>query len=312
MSKIVSMINWKGGVGKSTATLNIGAGLAKFSEFENSRVLLVDLDPQTNLSYSSMGVDDYIKWAYTDENSTLKDLYNDYLNNEDDFDVNDALVKDEIKSKSNFHLLPSHLDLIFIDMKLARKKEGSTELEMMAGEELNRLSILSNLFKEIEKNYDYIICDCPPNFNLVTQNAIFASESYIIPALPDFLSTVGMQQIVQEVSKLNERVRKYINLYDETIMYTDTELKGIIFTRVKEYGGRPKASHLSTIDRIRRQFNGLVFGDGGIYVTDGDGLVKASDNFLSIYDYAQIDNSSVPLKQAGQYKECTREFFNRV
>ena len=54
MSKIVSMINWKGGVGESTATLNIGAGLAKFSEFKNSRVLLVDLDPQTNLSYSSI------------------------------------------------------------------------------------------------------------------------------------------------------------------------------------------------------------------------------------------------------------------
>lgn len=312
MAKIVSMINWKGGVGKTTATLNIGAGLAKFREFDNSRVLLVDLDPQTNLSYSSMGVNDYIKWAYTDEKSTLKDLYNDYLNTTNDFDVNDALVKDAIKSTSNVHLLPSHLDLIFIDMKLARKKEGSTELEMMAGEELKKLSILSNLFKEIEENYDYIICDCPPNFNLVTQNAIFASEALIIPALPDFLSTIGMQQIVQEVSQMNIRVRKYISLYDETIEYTDTELKGIIFTRVKEYGGGPKASHKSTINRIKGRFNGSVFGDGEIYVTDGDGLVKASDMFIPIYDYARIEPSSVASKQAQQYKDCTSEFYNRV
>ena len=312
MAKIVSMINWKGGVGKTTATLNIGVGLAKFSEFDNSRVLLVDLDPQTNLSYSSMGVDNYVKWAYTDKKSTLKDLYNDYLNNTDDFDINDVLVKDAIKSTSNVHILPSHLDLIFIDMKLARKKEGSTELEMMAAEELKKLSILSDLFIKIEDDYDYIICDCPPNFNLVTQNAIFASESIIIPALPDFLSTIGMQQIVLEVSKFNTKVKKYINLYDNNFMYTDTELKGIIFTRVKDYSGSPKESHRSTINRIGDQFKGMVFGDGGIYVIDGDGLVKASDRFLSIYDYARIDRSSVPMKQADQYKACTREFYNRV
>lgn len=95
-------------------------------------------------------------------------------------------------------------------------------------------------------------------------------------------------------------------------MYTDTELKGIIFTRVKEYGGGPKESHLSTINRIRDQFDGMVFGDGEIYVTDGDGLVRASDNWLPIYDYARIESSSVAVKQAGQYKACTGEFYNRV
>jgi len=312
MAKVVSMINWKGGVGKTTATLNIGVGLAKFQEFGKSNVLLVDLDPQTNLSYSSMGIDDYIEWAYTNKKSTLKDLYDDYLNNKSDFDVNDALVKDAIKSTSNVHLLPSHLDLIFIDMKLARKREGSTELESMAGEELKKLSILSNIFKEIEENYDYIICDCPPNFNLVTQNAIFASEAFIIPALPDFLSTVGMQQIVHEVSNLNKRVRKYIALYDEKIEYIDTELKGIIFTRVKEHGGMPKESHRYTINRVKNEFEGKVFGDGDKYIIDGDGLVKASDSFLPIYDYARTYNLPVADKQAKQYKECTEEFFNKV
>lgn len=312
MAKIVSMINWKGGVGKTTATLNIGAGLAEFSDFEGSRVLLVDLDPQTNLSYSVMGVDNYVKWAYKEGRPTLKNLYEDYLSNKDHFNVDEALVKDCIGSSKNIDLLPSHLELIFIDMKLAKKKEGVAELEQIAGEELNRLSILLNLFKQVENDYDYIICDCPPNFNLVTQNAIFASEAFFIPALPDFLSTIGMQQIVQEVSKLNKRVKQYIDLYDPSIEYKNTDLKGILFTRVKEYRGRPKESHYETITRIENEFPGKVFGGGSLYITDGDGLVKASNEFRSIYDHASRYKDTVSMKQADQYKECTLDFYTRT
>ncbi|EJD5584623.1 ParA family protein [Escherichia coli] len=74
MAKVISLINWKGGVGKSTLTLHLGVGLMRNSD-EHPKVLLIDLDPQSNLSYLSLGVDDYVKYVYTNKKTNTKKYF---------------------------------------------------------------------------------------------------------------------------------------------------------------------------------------------------------------------------------------------
>ncbi|EZP69012.1 MULTISPECIES: ParA family protein [Pseudomonas] len=315
MPKVISMINWKGGVGKSTLSLHLGVGAMKFSNPESrARVLLVDLDPQCNLSYLALGVSKYIDHVYDKKKPTLKNLFDSYFKGET-FDTTKAIIKKPITASPgkiwvDVDLLPSHHDLVLVDMRLAREKKSGTTHQEETRYEIDKLSIIQNALDQVADQYDYIILDCPPNINLVTQNSFFASDSYVIPAIPDFLSTVGISLIRTEMDRLNKNFSQMIGYSGIDATYADAELKGIIFNMVDEYGGGPKQTHDTTINLMKTQHPNLVFEN---YVTDGDGISTAADNNMTVYSYDHFPKAKANgQKQAEALERVTAEFISRV
>lgn len=99
------------------------------------------------------------------------------------------------------------------------------------------MAIIRQALQQIQDQYDYILFDCPPNFNLVTQNGLFASDAYVIPAIPAYLSTLGIDLIQGEVGRFSQRIRQALTTGGGT--FTGPELKGIIFTRVRVRSRNP-------------------------------------------------------------------------
>ena len=146
MAKIYSIINQKGGVGKTTTTINLGTAMAACG----ANVLIIDMDPQGNLS-TGMGVEKVKR---------EKGVYNILIDN---LSINDAVIKTEIP---NLNLIPSNDDLLGIDIELSNESDRVMRLKK-ALEDLN--------------SYDYILLDCPPSLSLLTLNALVASTGALVP-----------------------------------------------------------------------------------------------------------------------------------
>jgi len=313
MPKVVSMINWKGGVGKSTLTLHLGVNIMRRHE-DTPRVLLIDLDPQCNLSYLALGVTGYVDAVYQNGQATLKDIFDAYFNGSS-FPTRSAIIQTPINASagqvwSNVDVLPSHHELVLVDMRLARERKSGTTHQEETQFELDKLSIIHKAIQQVALEYDYVILDCPPNINLVTQNAFFASEAYFIPAIPDFLSTVGISLINQEMEKLNKNFNGMIDYAGCDIGYSDTELKGIIFNMVTERNGGPKKSHRDTIRSVSNSHPGMVFDS---YATLGDGITRAADKNLTVFSFREIPEARANAeKQASLLDQITDEFLSRI
>src|SRR5688572_26526463 len=141
-AKIVSVINQKGGTGKTTTTINLGCALAKLGK----KVLLVDLDPQANLSYS-LGI--------TEPAGTLADIFTEQKE-----------FHEIISERSGVTVVPGSSELVDIEISLVSQPERETYLK--------------NILKAA-KGYDYVMIDCPPSLSLLTVNALAASDEVVIP-----------------------------------------------------------------------------------------------------------------------------------
>src|SRR5207248_5106706 len=140
--------------------------------------------------------------------------YNLFERRETHFPIRHAIVTDVLQERSTvfgFDLLPSDPNLVDVDLQLT-DFVGHT--------------ILQRYFDDIQNEYDYIICDCPPNFNPVTKNSLWASDAYIVPTIPDFLSTYGIGLLQRSVNKLFMPTSSQQHMAGPV-------LGGIILTRVK-------------------------------------------------------------------------------
>lgn len=161
MAKVVSIINLKGGVAKTTSTVQLAECLA--SEF-SKKALVIDLDPQTNATISLIPEE---KWEELDSNgSTLFQLFNDKLEKTAKFKLANALQR----KVSNLEL--SRLDLLPSSIRFIDIQDRISEIPAKTGYALNPMEILKNSVYEILPNYDYVLIDCPPNLGFITRNGI--------------------------------------------------------------------------------------------------------------------------------------------
>ena len=201
MAHVVSTINLKGGVGKTTTTVALAETLS--SEFRK-RVLVVDLDPQTNATTMLIGEN---KWRELNEaGHTLARLFQDALepdNKQFDFDATLQVGVSDVGNAHTVDLLPSSLDLIGIQDDLATAPAG--KFHSVIPTELLWRAVKARL-----DDYDLVIVDCPPNLGIITLNGLRISQGYIIPTIPDFLSTYGIPQIVTRVREFADEIAEPI------------------------------------------------------------------------------------------------------
>ncbi len=265
MVQIVTIINFKGGVGKTSCAVELATALARH---HGRRTLLVDLDPQASATFYVLEQARWMQWKKM--RGTTYDLFE---HRDNSFPIRNAIlpnVLDEAKV-FGFDLLPSNPDLVDVDLRLT-DFVGHT--------------ILQHYFDEIAEDYDYIICDCPPNFNPVTKNSLWASDAYVVPTIPDFLSTYGIGLLQRSVNKL------FSNQSKET--FIGPVLGGIILTRIRAN----VRLHATYCDRVRAEYPQQVFKHT---ISDSIVVASAADNRLPV--------SAIFLPK-GQERELQDQFKN--
>lgn len=237
--RVVSVINYKGGVGKTTLTANLGAELAA----KGKKVLLLDLDPQASLTFSLVKPDYWQKSLAP--NKTIKQWY-DSLASGVSLELSSLIIKParvgaRIRGSGALDLIPSHLGLINVDLELATEL-GGTSLKQS---KLNYLRVHRRLSEGLEQapfaKYDVILIDCPPNFNVVTKTAIVASDHVLIPAKADYLSTLGIDYLIRSLNGLVNDYNEYAELDDgrAEVEKINPGILGVVFTMMQIYGNRP-------------------------------------------------------------------------
>ena len=223
MTVIVSCVNLKGGVGKTALAVNLAAIAG---DIHGKRTLLIDVDPQTNATFSCIPVDEWQRHASS--NGTIADLLGLRAHTSAEGitkDPEEVIVPEVFP---NVDLLPSHLSLFTVDLDLAGQNYRET--------------ILSRRLRGVIGNYDLVVCDCPPNLTLPTQNALSISSCYIVPVSLDYLSGLGIGLLIGRVNRFAKEAEKSI------------QNSGIVISRV----GRQARHRAETQESIRSEFGDLV------------------------------------------------------
>lgn len=201
LAHVFSTINLKGGVGKTTTTVALAETL---SGELGKKVLVIDLDPQTNATTMLIGEE---RWReLNDAGHTLAQLFKDALDpSSKKFDLEKTLQKrvSDVSAARSIDLLPSSLDLIDVQDELVNTPVGKYGA-------IRPFDILWRAVKDIVEQYDVVIVDCPPNLGKITQNGLRMSQGFIIPTIPDILSTYGIPQIVKRVRDFAEEIAEPI------------------------------------------------------------------------------------------------------
>lgn len=236
--KIISVINYKGGVGKTTITANLAAEMA----FRNKKVLVIDLDPQTNLTFSFLKVDEWSKQFQKDK--TIKFWFDSIIDGKRDIpSFNDLII-----SKGKIDIICSHLGLIDVDIELAAGLSSGTERQHRINY-IKTYSYIKNELQHLDKCYDAILFDCPPNFGVVTKNALIASDYYIVPAKMDYLSTLGINYLRNHVNRL---VKDYNSYVENSADKIDPQFLGVVATMISIRNGEPITSQKAYIEELSR------------------------------------------------------------
>lgn len=253
--KVVSFINYKGGVGKTTLTVELAATIA---DRWAAPVLVMDLDPQTNATFYLVEPAEWEKWA--SELGTLKDLFDAALAGRDDFDLGCIIMSFPQEERRFLQLVPSHLDLLLIDMKLAAR---------FGPEGIGAVSIIKKALEPVRDRYEVILIDCPPNLNLVTQNALVASDAYVIVTMPEYLSTIGLATIQKAVHELEARVNRSLETFGGRA-FVAPPLRGIIFNRMRYVtGGTSEQERIRA--KVTQDYPDLVFTN---FVPESDRIAQ--------------------------------------
>lgn len=252
--EIVSVINYKGGVGKTTVTSNLAADLA----WNGKKVLILDMDAQASLTFSFVAPDYWDKTLK--DTKTIKSWFDCISQGDQTMPLSDLKVRPDVVNGfltrhakiGCIDLISSHLGLINVDLELATLLGGASPTQTQQ----KYLKVHGKLREELkslskEMDYDIVLIDCPPNFNIVTKNALIASDKILIPAKPDYLSTLGIDYLKKSVESLISDFNWYASK-DEVHAEVNPEFIGVVFTMIQITSGQPIAAQRQYISQTKR------------------------------------------------------------
>ena len=296
MAKRISIINFKGGVGKTTLAFNFAAGLARFHK---ARVLLVDMDHQSSLSVVCLGTDGWEEAAESDK--TVTSIFKKFLGSE--------LPRKEIVHGVNFgnnpayqkriNIVPADLDLDDTEILLTQARQGESEQS-----EWSKRTLICRWLEEtkLDEKYDYVIFDCAPATKIVSQNAIAASHGYIVPVVPEAVMQRGAPHLRNLIEsgidrKLKDwrRWGKKENLFGQTmfgraLFVPNTKLVGLVVTQIKVAGRAHSGytnDHTQHIESLKRQWGKRLVEP---YILQGAGVGEAITRRVPVYDVSMYDH----------------------
>jgi chromosome partitioning protein len=268
---VVSVINYKGGVGKTTLTANIGAELAR----RGHQVLLVDLDPQASLTFSFYRAREWEQRLADD--STILQWFGSVLADGPPAPLQKYVLTPPAVNEvigqygpGRLDLVASHLGLIDVDLDFAADLGGS-RFQHGSPRYLRLHRALANALEDPEfQAYDAVLVDCAPNFTMVTRTGIVASDHILVPAKPDYLSTLGIDYLRR---KLSELVRDYNRVAGTAVPKINPTILGVVLTMIqygsagpinaqRNYIAQPSSIEVPVFQQMIRE-NKTLFGPTG-------------------------------------------------
>ncbi len=299
MAVVVSFINFKGGVGKTTLSVEVAASLYK--KF-NSRVLMIDLDPQSNCTLYWMTEKDWEE--HIQEKGSLLNFFEAGLN-EQEFDISSIIAMPSRFKNSSWYshfderanrgikLIPSHMELFGVDLRLATKFGFDNPKAQL---------LLKKALKPIQNDFDFIFIDCPPNLYLATQNGLFTSDYYVIVALAEYLSTLGIAHIQKSINALFDNANQIFE-FDQKA-FNKPELAGVIFNRLRYLTGGT-GNEEKWLKKIKSEYGDLIF-DTAIPQSQKIAERPEQSEPIALSDYAADSQYS------GRIHKLAEEFYERI
>ncbi|WNH11413.1 ParA family protein [Thalassobellus suaedae] len=252
MGKIIAIANQKGGVGKTTTSINLAASLGVLEK----KVLLIDADPQANAT-SGIGID-----VENVEIGTYQLL-------EHSNSAKEAIIKTETP---NLDLIPSHIDLVAIEIELVDKDE--------------REYMMKKALIEIKNDYDYIIIDCAPSLGLLTLNALTAADAVIIPIQCEYFALEGLGKLLNTIKSVQK------------IHNPELDIEGLLLTM---YDSRLRLSN-QVVEEVQKHFNDMVFQT----------IIQRNVRLSEAPSYGEsIINYDASSKGASNYLSLAKEIINK-
>ena len=226
MGRIIAIANQKGGVGKTTTTINLAACLAE----KDQHVLVIDIDPQGNTT-SGIGV----------RKRNLKDtIYNILVDK--DYDPRKAIIKTSV---NNLDLIPASVDLagteVNLDVLPSNVNLAGAEIDLIGVED--REYILKNKISPIVNDYDYIIIDCPPSLTMLTVNAMTTANTVLVPIQCEYYALEGLSQLLHTINLVKNRLNP------------ELEMEGVVFTM---FNSRTNLS-LQVVENVKDNLNQTIY-----------------------------------------------------